>query len=406
MSILKSAKDDDYGKLSRRNIEEMLAGTRAEANEKKRNPADFALWKKSKPGEPAWDSPWGPGRPGWHIECSAMSRKLVGRIDRHSRRRVGFDVPPSRERTRPIRMLLRQTVRPVLDAQRPDASRQPEPANSAASTAAKAIECPIKHSQEANKLAGSAGAESVKTAVFAKHPPGNRCGSSCSPPITAARSTSAMNNIAETGKSLEGFYRLFETFERITGQEFLCSESRRELRSDTQPIAGNDAEFAEEMNHLHARFLEAMDDDFNTGGAVGNLFEMRKAINGYIARHSLETGGAQAADVETLTAGMTMLKELANLLGVFRKPIEKSAGGDDEFVNSLMQLIISLRADARKTKNWDMADKIRDGLAALKCHPGRPPRRNHLAARLTGKNPKSESEIRNKSQCSKSQNSK
>ena len=66
-------KDADYGKLSHRSVEEMLAGTRVEANDRKRNPADFALWKKSKPGEPAWDSPWGPGRPGWHIECSAMS---------------------------------------------------------------------------------------------------------------------------------------------------------------------------------------------------------------------------------------------------------------------------------------------------------------------------------------------
>ncbi len=77
-------KDPDYGKLSRRSVEEMLAGTRVEANDRKRNPADFALWKKSKPGEPAWDSPWGPGRPGWHIECSAMSMELLGdSIDIH-----------------------------------------------------------------------------------------------------------------------------------------------------------------------------------------------------------------------------------------------------------------------------------------------------------------------------------
>ena len=77
-------KDPDYGKLSRRSVEEMLAGTRVEANDRKHHPADFALWKKSKPGEPAWDSPWGPGRPGWHIECSAMSMELLGEtIDIH-----------------------------------------------------------------------------------------------------------------------------------------------------------------------------------------------------------------------------------------------------------------------------------------------------------------------------------
>ncbi|MCA9019423.1 MAG: cysteine--tRNA ligase, partial [Planctomycetaceae bacterium] len=73
-----AAADSKYGCLSGRKIEEMIAGTRVEANDKKKNPADFALWKKSRPGEPAWDSPWGPGRPGWHIECSAMSRKLLG----------------------------------------------------------------------------------------------------------------------------------------------------------------------------------------------------------------------------------------------------------------------------------------------------------------------------------------
>ena len=70
--------DEDYGKLSRRNVDDMLAGTRIEANDQKHNPADFALWKRSKDGEPAWDSPWGRGRPGWHIECSALSMKILG----------------------------------------------------------------------------------------------------------------------------------------------------------------------------------------------------------------------------------------------------------------------------------------------------------------------------------------
>ncbi|MFP3914015.1 MAG: class I tRNA ligase family protein, partial [Actinomycetota bacterium] len=70
--------DEDYGKLSRRDLEEMRSGTRIEPNEAKRDPLDFALWKGAKPGEPTWDSPWGPGRPGWHIECSAMSRQYLG----------------------------------------------------------------------------------------------------------------------------------------------------------------------------------------------------------------------------------------------------------------------------------------------------------------------------------------
>ena len=76
---------DDYGKLSRQDLEELEAGARVDPNEKKRNPMDFALWKAQKPGEPAWDSPWGKGRPGWHIECSVMSSKYLGEtIDIHA----------------------------------------------------------------------------------------------------------------------------------------------------------------------------------------------------------------------------------------------------------------------------------------------------------------------------------
>src|SRR5439155_6192876 len=77
-------KDEDYGKLCNRDPEQLEAGSRIEVSDKKRNPGDFALWKSAKPGEPSWDSPWGPGRPGWHIECSAMSMKLLGRtLDLH-----------------------------------------------------------------------------------------------------------------------------------------------------------------------------------------------------------------------------------------------------------------------------------------------------------------------------------
>ena len=97
------ARTSDYGKLCNRDPEQLEAGARIEVSDKKRNPGDFALWKGAKPGEPAWDSPWGPGRPGWHIECSAMSMKLLGEtLDIHG---GGLDLqfPASRERTGPER---------------------------------------------------------------------------------------------------------------------------------------------------------------------------------------------------------------------------------------------------------------------------------------------------------------
>ena len=356
------SKDEDYGKLSRRNIKEMLAGTRAETNEQKRNPADFALWKKSKPGEPAWDSPWGPGRPGWHIECSAMSRSILGEeIDIHG---GGLDLMfphHENELAQSESCSGKPFARYWLHNGLMQAGSQAGKLGGAHSREGDVV--PDQASQEANKLAGSAGAESVKTAVFAKHHPETvrffLLSTHYRSPIDFSD-----ENIAHSGKSLEGFYRLFETFQRITNQDFY-ELAPPVTREESKPIESSDAEFAKEVNHLKDRFLEAMDDDFNTGSAVGHLFELRKAINGYIGRHNLETGTPDPEAVTSLTSAMTTLKELAGVLGVFRGPIEKAAGGDDEFVGQLMQLIIELRAEARKTKNWGMADQIRDGLAAL-----------------------------------------
>ncbi len=356
-------KDEDYGKLSRRNIEEMLSGTRAETNEQKHNPADFALWKKSRPGEPAWESPWGPGRPGWHIECSAMSRKILGdSIDIHG---GGLDLMfphHENELAQSESCTGKPFARYWLHNGLMQSSGQAGKVGGQHSREGDAI--PDQAAQEANKLAGSAGAESVKTAVFAKHHPETvrffLLSTHYRSPIDFSD-----DNISQTGKSLEGFYRLFETFDRISGQQFYALIPSV-TRSASVPLSGGDAEFVEEIQHLRERFLEAMDDDFNTGSAVGHLFEMRKALNSYIARHNLEAAKPDAAAMQTLIAAVTMLKELANLLGVFRKPIEKQSAGDDEFVNGLMELIIALRAEARTTKNWGMADQIRDGLTALK----------------------------------------
>lgn len=355
-------KDADYGKLSRRNVEEMLAGTRVEANERKRNPADFALWKKSRPGEPSWDSPWGPGRPGWHIECSAMSTKYLGEtFDIHG---GGLDLMfPHHENE--LAQSECCTGKPFARYWMHNGLMQ------AGASAGKLGGAHDRHgdlasdqaSQEANKLAGSKGAASVKE-LFAKHHP-----ETVRFFLLATHYRSPIDfsdeRIAETGKSLEGFYRLMETFARITGQSFYDLPSAC-TREESVGLDDGPAEFFAELILLRDRFREAMDDDFNTGGAVGVLFELRKCINAFIAEKNLETTGKAApAATAALTTAMTLFKELANLLGVFRKPIEKVSGADDEFVGQLMNLLIELRADARKSKNFAIADKIRDGLTAL-----------------------------------------
>ncbi|MBW3543340.1 MAG: cysteine--tRNA ligase [Planctomycetes bacterium] len=353
--------DDDYGKLSRRSVAEMLAGTRVEANERKRNPADFALWKKSKAGEPAWDSPWGRGRPGWHIECSAMSTKLLGEtFDIHG---GGLDLLfPHHENE--LAQSESCTGRTFARYWMHNGLMQSSGAAKVGGAHDRRGDVPLDEAaQVAGKLAGSAGAESVKTAVFAKHHPEAvrffLLSTHYRSPIDFS-----LENIAAVEKSLEGFYRLFEKFERITGTSFYDLEAPPR-RDRTTPLENGPPEFFGELSELRDRFLEAMDDDFNTGGASGVLFELRRCINGFIAAQKLEAGGDETGKA-ALTTAVTLLKELSNLLGVFRRPVEKRGSpADDAFAGQLMELLIEVRAEARKAKQFGIADRIRNRLGEL-----------------------------------------
>ena len=359
-------KDEDYGKLSGRSLEQMLAGTRAETHTGKRHPADFALWKGSKPGEPAWESPWGNGRPGWHIECSAMAKKILGdSIDIHG---GGLDLMfPHHENElaqsesctgKPFaRYWMHNGLMQASGAAGKVGGGHDKHGDKPADLAA------AKEAQEANKLAGSKGAASVKE-LFAKHDP-----ETIRFFLLATHYRSPIDfsdeRIAETGKALEGFYRLFETYERVTGQSVYAIPVSG-TRSDDKPISGHSADFIQALNDLRQRYLESMDDDFNTGGAIGSLFDLRKTLNSFITENKLDAAGADKGKLADLTTGMTLLKELASLLGVFRKDKAKSASADDGVVDGLMQLIIQIRADARKTKNFAVADLIRNKLNELK----------------------------------------
>lgn len=359
-------KDEDYGKLSGRSLTELLAGTRAETHGGKHHPADFALWKGSKPGEPAWDSPWGPGRPGWHIECSAMAKKILGdSIDIHG---GGLDLMfphHENELAQSESCTGKPFARYWMHNGLMQASGAPgkvggghdklgdKPADPTAA----------KEAQEVEKISGSKGAASVKE-LFAKHDP-----ETIRFFLLATHYRSPIDfsdeRIAETGKSLEGFFRLFETYERITGQSFYALKPN-ETRSDKTPLTGEPAAYFAELTSLRQRYLEAMDDDFNTGGAVGVLFDLRKTINGFIGDHKLDTATADKSKLPAVTAGMTLLKELSSILGVFREAKKRAAAADDGLVDGLMQLVIQIRADARKNKNFAVADLIRNKLTELK----------------------------------------
>ena len=354
--------DEDYGKLSGRDPEEMLAGTRAETAADKQHPADFALWKGSKPGEPAWDSPWGPGRPGWHIECSAMAGKILGEeIDIHG---GGLDLMfPHHENElaqsetchgRPFaRYWMHNGLMQAGTGSKLGGAHSREGDTNATTPASELT----AEEQVAGKLAGSAGAESVKTAVFAHQPPEAVRAFLLS---THYRSPIdfRLENIENTRKSLEGFYRLFESYQRATGDSFYKLTPAATAES-TVELSGEPAEFLSDLAHQRDRFREAMDDDFNTGGAMGVLFDLRRLLNGFIAQ-----AAADESKRSTLTKGMLLLRELSTLLGLFREP-PQVAGNDDAFTGRLMELVLELRQDMRAEKNWAAADKIRDALNEL-----------------------------------------
>ena len=362
-------KDDDYGRLSHRSIDEMLAGDRVEAAGRKKNPADFALWKGSKPGEPAWDSPWGPGRPGWHIECSAMAGKYLGEtFDIHG---GGLDLLfPHHEN---------EIAQSECCHGKPFANYWMHNGLMRASgQGGKVGGAHDKHGdlptddlvaqmedQESQKLAGSQGAESVKTAVFAKHHP-----ETVRFFLLATHYRSPIDfsdeRLAETARSLDGFYRLIDTFGRITGEDFYSLQVSA-TRSQSAELTGEPADFFQELATLRTRFLDCMDDDINTGGAVGVLFDLRKLINGFINDAGLLGDGKSAeSSVSALVAGARLLKELSAILGVFRQPVESATSeSGDELVGGLMELVISLRSSLRAEKNWPLADQIRDSLSEL-----------------------------------------
>lgn len=356
-------KDEDYGKLSHRSIEEVLAGTRAEVNEGKKNPADFALWKGSKEGEPSWPSPWGPGRPGWHIECSAMCMKHLGEtLDIHG---GGLDLMfPHHENE--LAQSESCTGKPFSRYWLHNGLMQ------AGKSSGKVGGDHSRHgdlvadqaSQEANKIAGSKGAASVKD-LFKQHQPETirffLLSTHYRSPIDFSE-----ENLTQTGKSIEGFYRLFETYQRLSGKDYYQLPVAKQ-RSETAEFSGEPASFLAELHQFRERFLEAMDDDFNTGGAVGVLFELRKSLNGFINDQKLDSSGkGNSAALEALTKGMALLRELSNLIGVFENPLAKEETQDNDLVDGLMHLIMEIRADARASKNFPMSDKIRDQLKGLK----------------------------------------
>lgn len=343
----------DYGKLSNRKLDEMLAGSRKEVSDLKRNAGDFALWKGVKPGEPAWESPWGPGRPGWHIECSAMSMNLLGEtFDIHG---GGLDLcfPHHEDEIAQsecfsgkvyAKYWLHNGLMQLVDATRKIGARAGD-----------------FDSQEEGKMSKSKGnvvgiadlmsrftADEIRFFLISTH---------YRSPILFSE-----ERLKEVGSGIQRLYTFAELYQRVTGSSFY--ESAAPAKREPLPFAAEGA-FLTEVASLRDRFLEHMDDDFNTGGAIGVLSEFMSLVNRFAAEQKLETKDATAADKEAFVKGASVLRELTAVLGLLLKA-PKTAGSDDSgLTGKLLDLMLELRQLARKEKNFAFSDTIRNRLADL-----------------------------------------
>ena len=351
------AKDPNYGQLSNRSIDDQQ-GEGGGAAAKKRSPGDFALWKSVKGNEPSWDSPWGPGRPGWHIECSAMSHELLGdTFDIHG---GGLDLMfPHHENERAQSSCCHGA--PMVKYWMHNGLMR---AGEKGKVGGKSDREESAEEAAAGKISRSKGAGGLSDLI--RQQTGERIRFFLL--RTHYRSTIVYgeDGLAEAGTSLEAFYRFFARFSEITGQEFYS------LQPPTTRVAGSfdpgDDSLLTEIHAGREKFLAAMDDDFNTGLAISVLFDSLRQLNRHIDQSGLQPGaGPDGPAAKSLMAAATVIRELSSVLGLFAKPVTQ-AGGDEadaQLLNDVVHLLIDLRKEARERKDYATGDAIRDRLAEL-----------------------------------------
>lgn len=331
----------EYGKLSGRDIDEMNAGSRVDVDERKRDPLDFALWKSAKPGEPHWTSPWGEGRPGWHLECSVMSERELG---------VTFDIHGG------------------------------------------ASDLIFPHHE--NEIAQSEAATGQPFVRYWMH--GGLLQVNQEKMSKSLGNFMLLNDVLKDYDAsvvrlmmLQTHYRSPLDFsddrldEAKTAYERLITPIRevRAATGEAPAWAGAEADVAERNELLAAiesardRFVTEMDDDFNTAGALGALFELVRATNRFLGEFGAGAGGI---NVPLLRQAGNALEELLGVLGIDVAGRARSAypsavvalardlagyTGDD--ADSAVDALLAARAAARTEKNWSAADAVRDGLGGL-----------------------------------------
>jgi cysteinyl-tRNA synthetase len=314
-------KFDPYLKLSKRNLEDMQAGARIEVDERKRHPMDFALWKGAKPGEPFWESPWGNGRPGWHIECSAMSMKFLGEtFDIHG---GGKDlIFPHHENE---------------IAQAEAASGKPFVKywlhNGFVNINAEKMSKSLGNFFTIKEVLERYDAEVLRFFLLSAH---------YRSPIDFSD-----QNLKDAELGLERIYKA------------MAGIDERLKSAGAEPATEEGAELGEKCAAIAGRFTEAMDDDFNTALALGHVFDLVRSVNKALP----------LASKELLTRVKQEVSAIAGVLGVcdsqpdsFLQRIRERKSSEMEIPVEEIEKLIAERAEARKLKNFKRSDEIRDQL--------------------------------------------
>ena len=299
-------KAEDYGKLSKKNIDELVSGSRIDVNEEKRNPMDFVLWKKAKPNEPYWESPWGKGRPGWHIECSVMAKSILGdTIDIHS---GGEDLQfPHHEN---------EIAQSETLTQKPFANYWLH--NGMITIDNRKMSKSLGNFFTIKEISEEYDLETLRFFLLSAH---------YRTPINFSREV--MDHMKN---GLERIYNGKNSLEYLI--ESASVESSKE-----------DGEELEKIDEIKKEFVLAMEDDLNTADAIASVFDLVRHVNTNFDKNTSKA---------VLQEALNVLMELTNVLGILSK--------EDEILEDEILELIEKRNKAREEKDYALSDEIRDRL--------------------------------------------
>ena len=318
----------DYGKLSNQKIEELELGARIDVSEIKKNPVDFALWKKKKDGEPFWESPWGQGRPGWHIECSAMAKKYLGDT---------FDIHGGGQ----------DLIFP---------HHENEIAQSKCSY----------HGNFANywlhngfiQINGDKMSKSLGNFFLLREILEKFSGNVVRLFILSTHYRKPINfsfeNMEDTKKALQNIVKSMNKFEDIV--EKYKNEKIENVKN---------SEFSQKIDEFDKKFEEAMDEDMNTPQALATIFDQIRETNKFISTNESEFSTIY---YEIKKSYDSLKEKIENVFGIAieaKNAVKEEEGENMELTKKLIELLIKLRSEARSEKNFKLSDEIRDELKAL-----------------------------------------